>query len=218
MDAWDGVTVVLDGATGTISAALLVDGALVGHGSAERSAVSGSGPAETIGGVVRALCTSSGVGPRIDRVVVGAGPGSFTGLRIAAAIGKGIAHGGRVPLLAVPSLALAAGVALADGLVRAGDSVTTVLDALRGEWYAQSFRVGEGELRDAGHVRLMAAAALDARWIGPGRPVVGGPHARGVVHCRALTAAVDAARWEPAYGRLAEAEVQRAARLASLSP
>lgn len=41
-------------------------------------------------------------------VVVGAGPGSFTGVRIAASTGKGIAHGLGVPMWAVSSLEAAA--------------------------------------------------------------------------------------------------------------
>src|SRR5215510_8510424 len=42
----------------------------------------------------------------IDRVVCGAGPGSFTSLRIAGAIAKGIATGVGRPLYAVSSMAL----------------------------------------------------------------------------------------------------------------
>src|SRR5207302_8483912 len=42
----------------------------------------------------------------VERVVCGAGPGSFTSLRIAASIAKGIAIGRAIPLYAVSSLAL----------------------------------------------------------------------------------------------------------------
>jgi len=45
----------------------------------------------------------------VGRVVCGAGPGSFTSLRIAGAIAKGIASGVGVPLFALPSMALIAG-------------------------------------------------------------------------------------------------------------
>ena len=41
-------------------------------------------------------------------VVVGAGPGSFTGVRVAAATAKGLVHALRVPLWAISSLAAAA--------------------------------------------------------------------------------------------------------------
>lgn len=44
----------------------------------------------------------------IDGIVVGSGPGSFTGVRVAAAAGKGLAHALDVPLWAVSSLLAAA--------------------------------------------------------------------------------------------------------------
>ena len=66
----------------------------------------------------------------IDRVVCGAGPGSFTSLRIAGAIAKGIASGLGRPLFAVPSLALVVGGANA----RPGDT-SRRSTRLRGEFY-----------------------------------------------------------------------------------
>lgn len=44
----------------------------------------------------------------VDEVVVGAGPGSFTGVRVAAAVAKGLARAWDVPLVALSSLAGAA--------------------------------------------------------------------------------------------------------------
>lgn len=44
----------------------------------------------------------------LERVVVGAGPGSFTGLRVAAATAKGIVHALGIPLIAHSSLLAAA--------------------------------------------------------------------------------------------------------------
>src|SRR5436853_2860848 len=43
---------------------------------------------------------------RIERIVCGGGPGSFTSLRISASIAKGLAEGRGIPLFAVSSLAL----------------------------------------------------------------------------------------------------------------
>jgi tRNA threonylcarbamoyl adenosine modification protein YeaZ len=218
MREWHGVSIVLDGAAGPISCALVVDGVVVDHAVADRASATAAGPAEAIGGVLRGLLHRGRFSVAIERVIVGGGPGSFTGLRIAAAIGKGIAHGGRQPLLAVPSLALTAGVALEDeGDLEAG-TITTVLDALRGEWYAQQFDVRDDALIDAGPVRRVEASLLDVSWIGPGRPTSVAPHARGIVRCGALIEVVDAARWEPSYGRLAEAAVQRAARTGTAAP
>jgi tRNA threonylcarbamoyl adenosine modification protein YeaZ len=55
------------------------------------------------------VMTAVGVSRReIDGVVVGAGPGSFTGLRIAAACAKGLAYTLGLPLWAISSLAAGA--------------------------------------------------------------------------------------------------------------
>jgi tRNA threonylcarbamoyl adenosine modification protein YeaZ len=212
--SWTGLTVVLDGAAGAITCALLHDGQLVAYADAARDTTSGSGPAETIGRVLRGLLVERGGGEAVRRVVVGAGPGSFTGVRSAAALGKGIAHGARISLLSVPSLALAAGVLLAESAAGSRDQITVVLDALRGEWYAQSFTVRNHEVDDASAVARVSTAMLDPAWIGPGRSVDVAPHARGIVRVLRMAGVVDPATWEPAYGREAEATVQRAARLA----
>jgi len=87
------------------------------------------------------------VEPReLDAVACGRGPGSFTGLRIALATAKGFAFALDVPLLLVSSTAATA--------LGAGDaaSVVVVLDAKRGQLYAQTFRLapaarGQGRLR-----------------------------------------------------------------------
>jgi tRNA threonylcarbamoyladenosine biosynthesis protein TsaB len=72
----------------------------------------------------------------VHEVVVGAGPGSFTGVRVAAATAKGLVAALGLPLLAYPSLlALAAG-------VPSDRPVCALLDARRGEVYAGCWRVG----------------------------------------------------------------------------
>ena len=58
---------------------------------------------------LRSVLDQAGLRPdAIDGVVVGAGPGSFTGVRIAAATAKGMAHALGVPLWAFSSLAAGA--------------------------------------------------------------------------------------------------------------
>ena len=64
-------------------------------------------------------------------IVVGGGPGSFTGLRIAAATGKALAHALGAPLFAGSGL-LAQAAVLADASV----PVCALFDARRGEVYA----------------------------------------------------------------------------------
>jgi tRNA threonylcarbamoyladenosine biosynthesis protein TsaB len=88
--------------------------------------------AEIIGLVDHAL-TQAGLHPAdLEGVVIGDGPGSFTGLRIGWAAAKGLAHEAGLPLCAVPSLmAAAASIAAQLGAV----PIAACYDALRGQVY-----------------------------------------------------------------------------------
>jgi tRNA threonylcarbamoyladenosine biosynthesis protein TsaB len=86
----------------------------------------------------------------LDALAVSSGPGSFTGLRIALSVAKGIAYATGARLVAVPTLeALARTVADHHGVI------CTVLDARKGELYAASF-----ESSAAGLKRLTADALV----------------------------------------------------------
>jgi tRNA threonylcarbamoyladenosine biosynthesis protein TsaB len=152
-------------------------------------------------------------------VICGAGPGSFTSLRIAGAIAKGIVMGNgkrAEGLYAVSSLALI--VAARSESLEPGRWLA-LLDAMRGERYAALFEVGAGgsvrEIERLGMVRDADVAGtcerLGARAIGPREMVEAAPHARGAVVM--LDTILSAGRvsldsWEPDYGRLAEAQVK----------
>lgn len=150
---------------------------------------------------------------QVDRIVCGAGPGSFTSLRIAAAIAKGLAMTTRRPLYAVSSLALMVGAV--DPPPAPGECVG-VLDALRGEAYAATCVVDHGgDVTDIGPVRLVRAEDIEAMEragrivVGQGRRVSAAPSARGVRHVTALLerdGPADLGSWEPDYGRVAEAQ------------
>jgi tRNA threonylcarbamoyladenosine biosynthesis protein TsaB len=92
------------------------------------------------------LCREAGVAPgELDAIAVGAGPGSFTGLRIGMATAKGIAFAANRPLWAVSSLAALADDAqreLATGQQVAEAVICAALDARRGELFAGCFRGG----------------------------------------------------------------------------
>src|SRR3954466_15686967 len=86
---------------------------------------------------VDAVLREAGIGrTELAGIVVGRGPGSFTGVRISGATGKGIAHALGVPLWAISSLEAAA---FADP---AGHPVRCVLfDARADRVYAACYRV-----------------------------------------------------------------------------
>jgi len=144
----------------------------------------------------------------LQRVVCGAGPGSFTSLRIAAAIAKGICHARGIPLFAVSSLSL---MVAAAGKERG--SYVAALDAMRGESFAALVHVSdEGNIPAAVSVRIVPLAALAGEAADAGAELLSGaPHATGVARMLdSIIAAgpVDLGAWEPDYGRAAEAQVK----------
>ncbi len=151
-------------------------------------------------------------------VACGSGPGSFTSLRIVGAAAKGLAFGLERPLLAVPSLLLAAPVDAA-GRPEAGEVMVT-LDALRGEWFAQPLSIGvDGRIRLAGPLTRGPADRVELE--AAGRRVHRVEPAAGVGPLAATArwafdwpnyGPVSLDAWEPGYGRLAEAQVQWEAR------
>ena len=94
----------------------------------------------------------------LDRIVCGAGPGSFTSLRIAGGIAKGLAAGAGRSLWAVPSLGLiVAGAGLPMGKYLAA------LDALRGELYVALYHVSAtGDVLELESAVVIAADQLEA--------------------------------------------------------
>ena len=149
----------------------------------------------------------------LDRIVCGEGPGSFTSLRIAASIAKGLSLGSTRPLYAVPSLALI----VARDEVPPGRYVAT-LDALRDEWYAGVYEKSSSHsVREERSAILVSKAELPSVAASVGAKVIGIadggllPHASGVGRLLdRLThdGPVDLDAWEPRYGRLAEAQVK----------
>ncbi|MGH7668372.1 MAG: tRNA (adenosine(37)-N6)-threonylcarbamoyltransferase complex dimerization subunit type 1 TsaB, partial [Gemmatimonadaceae bacterium] len=204
----------LDASTYTGTVAVLRDGAVVAAGE---TAMRGARVERLMPAVADVLGAAGLVPGDIDLVVCGAGPGSFTSLRIAASIAKGIALGRAIPLVAVSSLVL-----IVAGLepLPAPGRYLAVIDALRGEAYAQLVEVltdpasvvlvGEPTLVANGDLAA-TARGLGAVTVGAGGEIPGIPHARGVARLSTANRRIDGvnlATWEPSYGRLAEAQVR----------
>lgn len=150
----------------------------------------------------------------VERIACGAGPGSFTSLRIAASIAKGFVVARDIPLYAVSSLALI----VAANATDAEGRFFAVLDALRGESYGLLVKVSGRSVTTEGRHRVVAAEAvpgvaktLGARVVGPGLEGSWHPHAKGSARLfpeMEAVGPVNVARWEPDYGRKAEAQAR----------
>ena len=166
----------------------------------------------------------------VTALVLSDGPGSFTGLRVGAAVAKALVQARGFPLWIAPSLMVRA-----SGVSRPGSTVLAVADALRGELYAAAYRFEKAEVHTVlapsvyrpddviggpirpdllvGEAPAAAAAALE-RWAGTPliAPPEGAPHARqllGLPDRRGGAMRVEGVRdWEPVYGRPAEAQAR----------
>lgn len=150
----------------------------------------------------------------LERVICGAGPGSFTSLRIAASIAKGIAAGAGIPLFSVSSLLL-----IPSGSDVDPGNYLAILPAMRGESYIVAVdAVDDGNVLTDGTVTLVPTADSEKIAREAGRDLIGPgfgknikPHARGARRMLDQIVAAgpcDLNTWEPAYGRLAEAQVK----------
>ena len=119
---------------------------------------------ETVLDEAARLLDRAGLRPRdLEAVVVGSGPGSFTGVRIAASLAKGLCFAHDLPLFAYSSLwALAASVSVA--------RICAVFDARRGEVYAATFPDGAAVPPDRGPLvttidELLGSLDPAASWV-----------------------------------------------------
>jgi tRNA threonylcarbamoyladenosine biosynthesis protein TsaB len=215
-------TIALDGSTYQGSVAILRDSQVAAErslggeraGSGKREAGRGDALMPAIAECLKATGIKR---EEIARIVCGAGPGSFTSLRVAGSIAKGLAVGYGVDLYAVSSLLLT--VTGARPTLQPGEYLS-VLDAMRGEYFAarvtllpdQTMTQSESTTL-VGVEELMALAEREplVKIVGPGQRLDFHPHARGVASLLELVVRggpVDLASWEPSYGRLAEAQVR----------
>ncbi len=130
---------------------------------------------------------------QIEGIVVGLGPGSYTGIRAAIALAQGWQLGREVKLLGVSSAECVAAQAEADGMT---GKIGVVIDAQRGEFYLAGHEITAGGRRETSPLRL--ATLAEAREREQAGEVLIGP---------------EATRWFPA-GRVVFPRAAMLARLA----
>ncbi len=144
-------TLTLDTATASPSLALVRDDRPTAELWLGPEPGSGRRVLEAVHGLLAAAGRSAG---DIDGVVVGVGPGGFTGLRIGIATALGLGQALGVPVTGASSLeALALGIGEA---APPGAVVAPVLDARRRELFAAAYRTGP----DGGLEELVPPSAL----------------------------------------------------------
>jgi tRNA threonylcarbamoyladenosine biosynthesis protein TsaB len=166
----------------------------------------------------------------VTSIVLSDGPGSFTGLRVGAAVAKALVQARELPLWIAPSLLVRA-----RGVARPGETVLAVANALRGDLYAAAYRFGDGTIQEVLAPSVYRPAALVERRLRPDRLVGEAPAVEtrvleeglerrmitgdeGAPRARVLLGLPDedggAARvdpvegWQPEYGRPAEAQAR----------
>lgn len=97
--------------------------------------------------ITEALRAAGGGWCDVDRIAVGVGPGTFTGLRIGVATAQALARARGIELVGVSTLQAVAGAAAldldpADAGSDAPEAVAAVLDARRGEVFAAGWSLG----------------------------------------------------------------------------
>jgi tRNA threonylcarbamoyladenosine biosynthesis protein TsaB len=187
------VILAFDTSTAACTAALF-DGA--GTCVARRDELIGRGHSERLVPMIGELLD----GRRADRIIVGVGPGSFTGIRVGIAAAHGLAIGWNAALSGMSSLAL-----LAAGADRKGEVAAAVIGG-HGELFVQAFDAIASDPVSELRSLVPAEAALVTT-----APLVVGSGARQLVDARGWGEAREA--WPTAADALKLAE-----RLRSLPP
>jgi tRNA threonylcarbamoyladenosine biosynthesis protein TsaB len=205
---------VIEASLPDASVALFIGDALVAHTRVHsHDPVTGRRSEGLMPAVVSCLA-SANIGLKdLTAVVCSAGPGGFTSLRSASAIAKGLCTALHIPLYAVPTMELL----IASARLSAG-SYVAALDAGRGEFYASSVHITEQQTVQVDVTTIVSserlrelAQKMHATIVGPGQTIDVMPSAADALPVLepALTyGPVNLDTWEPAYGRLAEAQVK----------
>ena len=94
---------------------------------------------------------------QVERLAVGLGPGSYTGIRAGIALAQGWQLGLGTAICGLSSADCVAAAALAEGLA---GRIGVVIDAQRGEFYQAVYELGAGSWRELEPLRLAAPASI----------------------------------------------------------
>lgn len=193
-------TLAIDTSSAACSVALFDDDKLVD--SAHQ--VIGRGHAEQLLVMIAALDG----GGRADRILVGCGPGSFTGVRVGLAAALALGIGWQVPVSGFGSLALVA------AAVRPGASLLVAMEGGHGEYFVQEFAGDGSSMGPARSMPPASAVQIDAmevagsraatlvEWRGTGSAIELHPDARFALNITPTECGWPA---RPVYGRAPDA-------------
>lgn len=191
----------LETSTDLGSCALWRDGEL-----SERRCPPGRPHSETLLPLVRDLLTDAGIDFfGLDAIAFGAGPGAFTGLRVACGVAQGLAVAANLPVMPIGTL---------EALAAACDSgrVLAVLDARMNEVYYATLECDQAGVRLLGELRVAAPAAVEmptgGDWIACGNALAAYPLLAERVAQAGLRARPEAMPTAVAVARLAAARLR----------
>jgi len=206
-EATDMTVLCIDTSTTTLVVALLDsrDGHVLASGTSDARAQSVLAVIdEQLGGAVAR--------ESIESIVVGIGPGGFTGIRVGVVTARGLGEALGVPVHGVDSLLVLAASASWD---EPGATVWAVLDARRGEWFVGPFgRDQTGRIERQIPAQLVPTSGVDAH-VGNAVRVTGVPTVTGLAVAAWQTLADapagtgDPSLVLPNYGRSPDAEPAR---------
>lgn len=184
------------------SCALLHEGEFI-----ERLCPSTRPHSETLLPLVRELLAEAGVSiAQLDAVAFGAGPGAFTGLRVACGAAQGLAVAGDVPVVPVCSLeAMAA--------LSGGETVLAMLDARMSEVYSGWYRQTDAGYALAGEIRVGTPDSLvlpdGTHWLACGNALAAYPGLRERISTAGVALRPEILPTAAAVARLAAPRVAR---------
>lgn len=140
--------------------------ALWQHGEVHQFACpDGRSHSETLLPLVRRLMHEAGLSfGQLDAIAFGAGPGAFTGLRVACGVAQGLAVARDLPLVAISSLETMAA-------KTQSDKVMALLDARMGEVYSGCYLKSEGTYSLSGEILVSLPESIqtpEAGWLACG--------------------------------------------------